>query len=91
MKKQKIPVSVIIPVYNRAAMLGRALQSVVRQSVQCEEVIVVDDGSTDGSRELVEDMLVGEPGMELRWLRSRPQPGACRRQKPGHRVMPAAR
>jgi glycosyltransferase involved in cell wall biosynthesis len=69
LKKQKIPVSVIIPVYNRAAMLCRALRSVVRQSVQCEEVIVVDDASTDGSRELVDDMLVDEPGMELRWLR----------------------
>ena len=69
MKKRKIEVSVVIPAYNRAAMLGRALQSVVRQSVWCEEVIVVDDGSTDGSRELIEDMLVGEPGLELRWLR----------------------
>lgn len=80
MKKQKIPVSVIIPVYNRAAMLGRALQSIVRQSVQCEEVIVVDDGSTDGSRGLVEGMLVGELGVELRWLRqdSNQGPAAAR-------------
>jgi glycosyltransferase involved in cell wall biosynthesis len=69
LKKRKIPISVVIPAYNRAVMLGRALQSVDRQSVQCEEILVVDDGSTDGSRELVESMVFGEPGLELRWLR----------------------
>lgn len=38
-------VSVIIPYYNREATIGRALDSVFRQSYRCWEVIVVDDGS----------------------------------------------
>jgi len=42
-------VSVVIPVYNRSALLGRALVSVFNQSVDCEEIIIVDDGSTEGS------------------------------------------
>ena len=47
------PVSVVIPTYQRAELLPRALESVRRQSRQPAEVIVVDDGSTDGTGELV--------------------------------------
>jgi glycosyltransferase involved in cell wall biosynthesis len=39
--------SVIVPVYNRAASIGESLESVFRQSHAPDEVIVVDDGSTD--------------------------------------------
>ncbi|MEI7605803.1 MAG: glycosyltransferase family 2 protein [Rhodospirillaceae bacterium] len=39
--------SAVIPVYNRAAVIGRALASIRRQTCQPDEVIVVDDGSTD--------------------------------------------
>ena len=42
-------VSVIIPVYNVAPFLREALESVVNQSYDKLEIIVVDDGSTDGS------------------------------------------
>jgi glycosyltransferase involved in cell wall biosynthesis len=46
-------VSVVIPTLNRAELLPRALESVFTQSRPPEEVIVVDDGSTDGTGELV--------------------------------------
>ena len=46
-------ISVIIPTYNRRETLSRALDSVYSQSHPADEVIVVDDGSTDGSGELV--------------------------------------
>lgn len=50
-------------------MLGRALVSILRQSVQCAEIIVVDDASTDQSKEAVEHILDEEQDVEIRWLR----------------------
>jgi len=46
-------ISVIIPSWNRADRLAAALDSVCAQSVAPHEIIVVDDGSTDNTRELL--------------------------------------
>jgi len=46
-------VSIIIPLYNKAQTIQRALASVFRQTLQDFEVIIIDDGSTDGSAEQV--------------------------------------
>ncbi|RLA04013.1 MAG: glycosyltransferase family 2 protein [Gammaproteobacteria bacterium] len=46
-------ISVIIPTWNRAERLVNALQSVFSQSLPPAEVIVVDDGSTDNTREII--------------------------------------
>ena len=45
--------SVVIPTYQRESTLGRALKSALNQTFPAAEVIVVDDGSTDGTRELL--------------------------------------
>ena len=48
-------VSVIIPTYNRAGMLKEAIDSVLTQEYSGFELIVVDDGSTDETSQLLED------------------------------------
>jgi len=49
-------VSVIIPTYNRSALLVEAIESVRRQTWTHVQIIVVDDGSTDGTRAKIERM-----------------------------------
>lgn len=48
-----LPVSVIIPTFNRVTYLERALLSVQKQSASCSEIIIVDDGSTDSTKNYV--------------------------------------
>ena len=50
---RKIKVSVIIPVYNGEEYLEKCLDSVKNQILQDIEIICVDDGSTDGSLEII--------------------------------------
>ena len=48
-------ISVIIPVYNVKAYLAEAVESVIHQSYRDLEIILVDDGSTDGSGEICDE------------------------------------
>jgi len=67
--------SVIVPVFNRASALEAALRSVLTQSCQDFEIIVVDDGSTDNPRGVVEK--IGDP--RIRFLRQDNQGGGMAR------------
>ncbi|MCP4004271.1 MAG: glycosyltransferase [bacterium] len=49
-------VSVVLPTFNRASMLPLSLESILNQTYQDYEVIVVDDGSTDGTAALLDSV-----------------------------------
>jgi glycosyltransferase involved in cell wall biosynthesis len=51
----KMVFSIIIPTYNRANLLSKAIESVIEQTYTNWELIIVDDGSTDHTKELVEN------------------------------------
>ena len=77
----KVPtVSVVIPTYNRSALLLRAIGSVMQQTYTDYELIVIDDGSTDDTRERL------QPYMEnIRYFYQQNQ-GASAAQNAGVRV-----
>ena len=60
-------VSVVIPLYNKSEFILDALNSVVAQTFRNWECIIVDDGSTDGSKEIVQDFVQTHSG---NWLLS---------------------
>jgi len=53
MTRKSPEVSVIIPTYNRGHLLGRAIQSVINQTYHDFEVIIIDDGSADNTKQVV--------------------------------------
>ena len=55
LKSRDILVSVIIPVYNSEKYLRDSLESIIDQTVKEIEIIVIDDGSTDSSPEIIEE------------------------------------
>ena len=61
-------ISVVIPLYNKEAEVGRAVLSVVKQSLAPREIIVVDDGSTDGSRAVVQRIIEEHPEACIRLI-----------------------
>lgn len=60
--------SVIVPLYNKAGYVRKALESIVNQSFQDYEVIIVDDGSTDNSRYVMEKFF---EHIDDRWIDDR--------------------
>jgi glycosyltransferase involved in cell wall biosynthesis len=57
-------ISVIIPVFNGAAYIGQAIESVLGQTLPPDEVLVIDDGSSDATAEVVRRY---QPRVSYRW------------------------
>lgn len=67
MNNKNIRLTVFTPTYNRSALLGRCFDSMKRQTNKDFIWLIVDDGSTDDTRSVVENWLREEPGFEVRY------------------------
>jgi hypothetical protein len=70
-------VSVVIPCFNAEKWIARSIQSVLDQHNVIVDIIVIDDGSTDKSREIIKSF-----GDRVRW-KTGPNQGACRARNRG--------
>ena len=61
----KVKVSVIIPAYNQATFIPKAVASLQAQTLESWECLVVDDGSTDNTAEIVANLALHEPRVRL--------------------------
>ncbi len=66
-------ISVIIPSYNRASTIERSVRSVINQTYKDIEIIIVDDCSTDNTKEVVENI----QDDRIRYIKNEKNVGAC--------------
>jgi glycosyltransferase involved in cell wall biosynthesis len=77
-------ITVVMPCYNAAPYVEEAIESVLRQSDPHVELIVVDDGSTDGSTEILQRLATAHPERITLTFQNRAGPFAARNQALAH-------
>ena len=78
----KPTVSVIIPTYNRAHLIDRAITSVLNQTYQDLEIIVIDDGSTDNTEEVIRSF----PDKRVNYIKHKKNKGVSSARNTGIKV-----
>ena len=68
-------ISVIIPTYNYANSLPRAISSVASQLTESSELIVIDDGSTDNTEQIIQNLLLDYPS-KINYYKKRERRGS---------------
>ena len=77
--KSKSKVSVVVPAYNRAKVLKYSVESVLEQTYQNFEIVVVDDGSTDNTEEVIKSFNDGR----IRYIKHEKNEGGARARNTG--------
>ena len=72
MAESEMQISVIVPVYNTKRFLPECIQGLLNQSYSQYEILLVDDGSTDGSGAYLDELEQSRPE---RIMQGYPQPG----------------
>ena len=72
-------VSIIIPNFNKATFIAESIRSVLEQDFEDWEAIIVDDGSTDNSVEIINNLVSNDPRLKLFQRNRLPKGGStCR-------------
>ena len=75
-------ISLIVPVYNTEKYLKRCLDSLINQSFKDIEIIIVNDGSTDGSKKIIEEYL--EKDNRIKYIEQEKNKGLLQARKVGN-------
>lgn len=70
-------ISVVIPTFNRAEFVLQAVESVLNQTHKPDEIVVIDDGSTDNTKDLLKDLGVRYIYQENRGVAAARNRGVC--------------
>lgn len=62
-------ISVIVPVYNTEKYIKKCLESIINQTMQDIEIIVVDDGSTDNSAEAIDEVIRSNENITIKYYK----------------------
>ena len=77
-------ISLVIPVRNRASIVGRTLDSVAAQTRLPDQIVLVDNGSTDGTLEVLRRWANGRSNVQVV---TEPRPGAAEARNCGLRAV----
>lgn len=75
-------ISIIIPTYNRANLIGKSINSVLNQTFKDFEIIIVDDGSTDNTENIVKNF----DDRRIRYIKNKRNKGACAARNAGIKI-----
>lgn len=78
MSQRSAKVSIVIATYNRKASLKECIESIFLQTVRDVEIIIVDDGSTDGTKEWIQEEYRGDPRVKCFFLGKNNGPSVAR-------------
>lgn len=65
MENEEIKVSVVIPVYNTEKYVREAVESIMNQTLRELEIIIINDGSTDNSLQVVEELAAADSRIQV--------------------------
>ena len=60
-------VSIVVPLYNMEDLVGKCLDSLVKQTYKNLEIVVVDDGSSDNSGKIADEYAAKYPQIAVLW------------------------
>lgn len=76
-------VSIIVPVYNAGNFIRETMDSVLAQTYPNWELLLVEDGSSDGSADVIEEYIAGKGESRIRLIRQPSNQGAARARNKG--------
>src|ERR1035437_7163379 len=66
----KLTLSVVIPNYNHAHFLVQTVKEIISQSFSPDEIIIIDDGSTDNSVKVIKQIIIDNPFINIIFLQN---------------------